>query len=875
MKETVIFRKGPKKSRKVRLISLTENPADESPVFQTQHSFKLPNALEEEYENVLPLPEVQLKSAVGRRQPECRSSKSQKLVAKITNKVCTSSPQQCLTASEEGEIVQSQNAEIAKVPKRKLSVRTSLKALDDLRVAAYASHRTASKGHSGNPNLGEQNRMPPPSSNSSLPGIASDLSSFMQGAFQASASRRHTPDELPKLAEPVVINVANHWLLNRTSTSMSSLSSHNINENVNTLKPKQPLSDRLKRVNLRRSKRMKKIRNERTLELKIRRYNALPKSESSAIEKAFHQFDKNRGYLDLDKIIPCLKELGVLGKTLDERIALKQIIECPVEGCTRPPCNWASGQPCCQTCQEHNGDCHDPECDQSCSSATHIKLEEVPAKTVDAPHLAMTVFLNEVNKGKTTENEAKTETASDEEDLDVSRGIGLSLYDFALTVLPQARQKLLELRSGNMLKQFFMFDNDGSGQLSHEETKELAGRLGIDQRMVDSLCDAQDEIDFEQFQQLIAKGKEKVDRMVRLRERKIQDELGINDNLFEDFRNDLASLHQLFEMYDTDESGALSMNEVMCMIKEFGLKPKTKQENDDINSVLQRNDVNGDGEFNFVEFLELVREVRAYKRGKQHQEYLQNFERYDKDKSGTLSVLEISNLLADLGFVPKSYKEQDEIAYLIHTADDDASGFINFPEFQVLCQRIDEKLKSMRYEEEIEYAMKLGFSEQHIRDLRWIFDSLDTDGSGKLDFAEVRHALGMMRKSVPSDVFSKAFKALDSDGSGELDFQEFMGFMQMMRDNEGLFAEEAQKLAHKAIQLDTRVLKRVLEYFHLSGSYISSLEKDELASLFCDFLGIADSSTDLHHALGIRSVGDLFDLVKKRAEGGATRREGH
>merc|ERR1712232_523511 len=97
------------------------------------------------------------------------------------------------------------------------------------------------------------------------------------------------------------------------------------------------------------------------------------------------------------------------------------------------------------------------------------------------------------------------------------------------------------------------------------------------------------------------------------------------------------------------------------------------------------------------------------------------------------------------------------------------------------------KLRSMRYEEEAEYAQSIGFDDAGLRELRWIFESLDSDGSGQLDGQELRTAFSMMQLNVSQEVFESAFTALDADRSGELSFREFLDLMRLMRDSEGMF----------------------------------------------------------------------------------------
>lgn len=443
----------------------------------------------------------------------------------------------------------------------------------------------------------------------------------------------------------------------------------------------------------------------------------------------------------------------------------------------------------------------------------------------------------------------------------------IDFIEFAVTVVPRARLRLAELRHREIFKRFFQADANEDGILTYGECELVAGDFGIDRRMLWAIVGDHNRVEgfsFEYFQQIIAKGKEKLERAVRNREIEVKQLTGLDDRTFQHFRKDIVLLQDLFYQYDMDQSGTLNHNEIMLMLKEFGLMPRTASERTEIEQILLRADDDGNGEICFQEFLVLIRDIRKLRRDLHAEEHVYFFELYDKDRSGFLCIPEISMLLSHLGVAPKNRSEQEELAHLISSADDNCSGTICFAEFQVLCQLIDEKLNRMRYEEDIEIAMTLGFSEVQLRDFRWVFDSLDMDGSGRLDCQEVQLGLTLMQKTVPADVVQSIFEQLDEDCSGCLDFREFLELMRFLRDKDGYFSEDPQKLASRARFLETRVLRRLLEYFHLGKVYLVSLSKDELVETFCEYMGVNDNS-DLHEMLGISTVRELYELARKKS----------
>lgn len=239
------------------------------------------------------------------------------------------------------------------------------------------------------------------------------------------------------------------------------------------------------------------------------------------------------------------------------------------------------------------------------------------------------------------------------------------------------------------------------------------------------------------------------------------------------------------------------------------------------------------------------------------------FKKYDREKTGYLSHSEISLLLSDFGLVPQNRKEQEALAYIISSVDLDGSGCIGFPEIVELTQRIREKLNMFSYEEQIEQAMRLGFTETQMRDLRWVFDSLDADGGGTLDAAEVRAGLVMMGKDLSPKVFDPMFKKVDIDGTGLLNYMEFLHFMKEMRESETYLSEDRQQLATKAQLLEMRVLRRSIEYFRISKHYIETLDHQELVNLFCEFFKITPMA-NLQLALEVKTVGGLYEAAQRR-----------
>jgi len=64
--------------------------------------------------------------------------------------------------------------------------------------------------------------------------------------------------------------------------------------------------------------------------------------------------------------------------------------------------------------------------------------------------------------------------------------------------------------------------------------------------------------------------------------------------------------------------------------------------------------------------------------------------------------------------------------------------------------------------------------------LRIAFDFFDKDGSGKIDFSELKQVMGNKKKLVSDQVFMDIIKEVDEDGDMEVSFFEFSNMMEKL-----------------------------------------------------------------------------------------------
>ena len=125
------------------------------------------------------------------------------------------------------------------------------------------------------------------------------------------------------------------------------------------------------------------------------------------------------------------------------------------------------------------------------------------------------------------------------------------------------------------------------------------------------------------------------------------------------------------------------------------------------------------------------------------------FDEFDVDKGGTINVQELEEVIKKLSGgipVPKS-----EIEAIMQEVDTDGSGKIDFAEFCKLMEARSDPLEEMKA----------------------AFAAFDTDGSGSISVAEAKQLLDGLGMGISDAEIEEIMQVADTDGSGELSFEEF------------------------------------------------------------------------------------------------------
>jgi Ca2+-binding EF-hand superfamily protein len=127
-------------------------------------------------------------------------------------------------------------------------------------------------------------------------------------------------------------------------------------------------------------------------------------------------------------------------------------------------------------------------------------------------------------------------------------------------------------------------------------------------------------------------------------------------------------LKRVFDKFDYDKSGFISPRELTNVFNALGLNNSEKACQD----VFKQIDSNNSREIDFEEFFRLMQPTLG---GQFTREQLSDaFRSFDKDKSGQISVRELSSILSALG----QYYDDKQIARLIAKVDKNSDGHLSF-----------------------------------------------------------------------------------------------------------------------------------------------------------------------------------------------------
>jgi Ca2+-binding EF-hand superfamily protein len=141
--------------------------------------------------------------------------------------------------------------------------------------------------------------------------------------------------------------------------------------------------------------------------------------------------------------------------------------------------------------------------------------------------------------------------------------------------------------------------------------------------------------------------------------------------------DELKEYRQVFNMFDTDRSGAIGLDELENAITNLGMDPKQV----DLEMIIREADRRGNHQIDFDEFCMTMKSMSE--KHKSWQEVIkQCFDVFDRTESGMISRKDFEYVLRELGDINNSWLTEE----LFTEYDVDGDGFIGPTEFGVMVK---------------------------------------------------------------------------------------------------------------------------------------------------------------------------------------------
>ena len=141
---------------------------------------------------------------------------------------------------------------------------------------------------------------------------------------------------------------------------------------------------------------------------------------------------------------------------------------------------------------------------------------------------------------------------------------------------------------------------------------------------------------------------------------------------------DRGELSRVFQIFDKNGDGKIARNELKEFFKSVGILIPEKE----INEMMAKMDVNGDGFMDINEFGSLYQELMEEK--EEEEDMREAFRVFDQNGDGFITGEELRSVLASMGL--KQGRTLEECKKMISKVDVDGDGMVNFKEFKQMMR---------------------------------------------------------------------------------------------------------------------------------------------------------------------------------------------
>ena len=144
--------------------------------------------------------------------------------------------------------------------------------------------------------------------------------------------------------------------------------------------------------------------------------------------------------------------------------------------------------------------------------------------------------------------------------------------------------------------------------------------------------------------------------------------------------NEIDRMRDIFSKIDKDKNGEISVKELRRALKKTGIDFTCKG----IHTIMKQVDENGDGRINCEEFTKCMANLPKQKENHAYSQAIKAFIKFDKNHDGFIDIDELKEALEDLNLETDPKKMEK----IFETLDTDDNGQVDYIEFGTLVEVI-------------------------------------------------------------------------------------------------------------------------------------------------------------------------------------------
>ncbi|XP_062503825.1 uncharacterized protein LOC134180645 [Corticium candelabrum] len=421
---------------------------------------------------------------------------------------------------------------------------------------------------------------------------------------------------------------------------------------------------------------------------------------------------------------------------------------------------------------------------------------------------------------------------------------GNGTIDFPEFLTMMAR-KMKEADSEEEIREAFrVFDKDGNGFISAAELRHVMTNLGekltdeeVDEMIREADIDGDGQVNYDEFVKMMTANCRDLEIMTTYN--LLPKRAGLSKK----------DIEEAFKLFDKDGNGSISRKELGAVMKSLGLKPTE----DEMKAMIESADTNANESLDLDEFLQLMSE--ATRPDKELREAFKEFDKdgngvitpdelrsvmksmgekltdseldemikkADKSGDGKVDYEEFVKLMT--GQHGNYYTLYVMRLLLIHTLRDasDLSLLLSF-----LISRLREA--SVRTMDSSLGTLQGHLTEKQIADCKEAFNLIDEDGSGSISLRNLKGLFCALGQKTSDRELQKLMESVDTDGSGQIEFSEFLTMM-AMKGSSSQEDEELQKAFKEFDKNGDGFISReeLKEVMHSVGDMLTDDELDQM-----------------------------------------------